>query len=172
PGAVDRVPAMPRLPRPPRPAPSVIETSVEIDAPVERVFRFHLDTRNAPLVSPPDSRIVKVDGTFPVTEGCEVRLVMRQKPLPRPIAWVLRVEAVIPNKALVDVAVRSPFPSWRHEHRFEALGRNRTRLTDRVTYTLPGGPLGPVVDRLLVRRMLRKAFAQRHANTKALLERR
>jgi ligand-binding SRPBCC domain-containing protein len=71
----------------------------------------------------------------------------------------------------VDVALRSPFSSWRHEHRFEALGRDRSRLTDRVTYTLPGGPVGWIADRVLVRRMLRKAFAQRHRNTKILMER-
>ena len=157
---------MPRRPRPP----SVIETSVEIDVPVEKVFRFHLDTRNAPLISPPDTRILSVDGAFPVTEGSIVKLKVRQHPLPRPMNWIIRIDAIVPNRALVDVALESPFPSWRHEHRFEPLGRDRTRMTDRVTYTLPGGPLGAMADRALVRKRLLKAFAQRHANTKTLLE--
>ena len=155
----------------PRPKPSVLETSVEIDVPVEKLFRFHLDTRNAPLIAPPDSRILSVEGTFPVTDGSEVRLRVRQSPLPRPMDWHIRIEAVVPNRSIVDVALSSPFASWRHEHRFEALGRNRTRLTDRVTYTLPGGPMGPIVDRLLIRRRLVKAFADRHRNTKILMER-
>lgn len=158
-------------PRLPRPSPSVLETSVEIDVPVEKLFRFHLDTRNAPLIAPPNSRITSVDGTFPVRDGSEVRLTVRQPPLPRPMDWHIRIEAVVPNQAIVDVALRSPFSSWRHEHRFEALGRDRSRLTDRVTYTLPGGPVGWIADRVLVRRMLRKAFAQRHRNTKILMER-
>lgn len=155
----------------PRPKPLVLETSVEIDVPVEKLFRFHLDTRNASLVAPPDSRILSVEGTFPVTDGSEVRLRVQQMPLPRPMDWHIRIEAVVPNQAIVDVALSSPFASWRHEHRFEALGRDRTRLTDRVTYTLPGGPMGPVADRLVIRRRLAKAFADRHRNTKILMER-
>jgi ligand-binding SRPBCC domain-containing protein len=158
-------------PRMPAPKPLVLETSVEIDVPVEKLFRFHLDTRNAPLISPPDSRILSVDGTFPVTDGSEVRLKVRQLPLPFPMDWHIRIEAVVANEAIVDVALKSPFPSWRHEHRFEALGRDRCRLTDRVTYTLPGGPMGPVLDKIIFRKKLMKSFADRHRNTKTLMER-
>ena len=150
----------------------MLELSVEIDVPVERLFRFHLDTRNAPLISPPETRILSVDGTFPATEGSEVRLTVRQWPIPRPQIWRIRIEAVVPNRALVDVALQSPFASWRHEHRFEPLGPDRTRMTDRVTYLLPGGPMGQIADRMLVRKRIEKAFAQRQRNTKTLMERR
>jgi ligand-binding SRPBCC domain-containing protein len=158
-------------PRLPVPKPSVIETSVEIDVPVEKLFRFHLDTRNAPLIAPPDTRILSVDGTFPVTDGSEVHLKVQQLPLPMPMDWHIRIEAVVRNQVIVDVALKSPFVAWRHEHRFEALGRNRSRLTDRVTYILPGGPMGPMVDKMIIRRKLKKAFADRHRNTKTLMER-
>jgi ligand-binding SRPBCC domain-containing protein len=157
---------------PRRRAPSVLERSIEIAVPVERLFRFHLDTRNAPLISPPDSAILSIDGTFPLRDGSEVTLRVRQRPFPRPMVWRIRIEAVVPGRAIVDVALRSPFAAWRHEHRFEPLGPDRTRMTDRVTYMLPGGPLGRIVDRLLVRRMLERAFAARQANTKTLMERR
>jgi len=163
-------PAVP--PRLPRPVPFVLECSIEIDAPVERVFRFHLDTRNAPLISPPQTRIVSIDGEFPVHEGSIVRMTVKSPPLPRPMEWVMRVDAVVPNRALIDVAIRCPFPTWRHEHRFEPLGRDRMRLTDRVTYTLPGGPLGRIANRVMVHKMLERSFRQRQANTKTLMERR
>jgi ligand-binding SRPBCC domain-containing protein len=158
-------------PRLPVPKPSVIQSSIEIDVPVEKLFRFHLDTRNAPLISPPDTRILSVDGTFPVKDGSEVRLKVQQMPIPIPTVWLIRIEAVVRNQVIIDVALKGPFPSWRHEHRFEALGPNRTRLTDRVTYTLPGGPMGPIVDKMIIRRKLTKAFADRHRNTKILMER-
>lgn len=154
-----------------KPKPTVIERSIEIDVPVERLYRFHLDTRNAPRVSPPGTEFDSIEGEFPVRDGSEVTVVMRQKPIPLPVTWRILIEAVVPNRAVIDVALESPFASWRHEHRFEPLGPDRTRMTDRVTYLLPFGPMGEIGNRMLVRRMLEKAFHQRQELTKRLMER-
>ena len=43
-------------------------------------------------------------------------------------------------------------------------------MTDHVTYRLPLGPLGEVVDRLVARRELERMFALRQARTKTLME--
>lgn len=158
----------PRLPFP-KPKPSLIERSIEIDCPVEKLFRFHCDTRNAPRVSPGVS-FDSIDGDFPLRDGGIVTIVMRQKPIPFPMTWTFRVEAVVLNRAVVDVAIKSPFTAWRHEHRFEPLGPDRCRLTDRIVYTPPFGPLGAVADKMVVNRMLRKTFTQRQILTKRLME--
>ena len=158
----------PKLPFP-KIKPTVIEQSIEIDCPVERVFRFHCDTRNAPRVSP-GVQFDSIDGTFPLRDGGIVTIVMRQKPIPFPMTWRFRVEAVVLNRAVVDVALQSPFAAWRHEHRFEPLGYDRCRLTDRITYLPPFGPLGAIGNKMIVNRMLRKTFAQRQILTKRLME--
>lgn len=150
--------------------PSVLERSVEIAAPVEEVFAFHLDTRNAARISPPSTRVLDVRGTFPVTAGAIVEMRMRERPSPVATTWRVRIEAVDPPARIVDVAERSPFAAWRHEHLFTPLGPDRCRMTDRVTYRLPAGPLGALADRLLVRRMLGRAFAERHRRTRQVLE--
>jgi len=151
------------------PKPSLIEQSIEIDCPVEKLFRFHCDTRNAPRVSP-GVEFESIDGTFPLTDGAIVTIVMRQKPIPKRLTWRFRVEAVVPNRAVVDVALESPFKEWRHEHRFEPLGPDRCRLTDRITYLPPFGPIGVIGDRMIVNRKLRKTFEQRQVFTKRLME--
>jgi uncharacterized protein len=79
---------------------------------------------------------------------------------------------VEPERRIVDVAERSPFALWRHEHLFRELGPARTLMTDRVTYRLPAGRLGLLMDRLVVRGQLERAFAERHRRTRDLLERR
>jgi putative PIG3 family NAD(P)H quinone oxidoreductase len=163
------VPPRPRLPTP---KPTVVERSVEIEAPVAQVFRFHADTRNMPRVAPAGTTVLSVDGEFPVREGGIVTMRIRQKPMPLPQEWRVRIEAVVPNRAVVDVALTSPFATWRHEHRFEELSPTRTRMTDRVTYVPPFGPLGAMLDRMMLRKLVTNGFAERQANTKTLLERR
>ena len=61
---------------------SAIECSFMIDAPIARVFAFHLDTRNAARISPPGQRVLSVEGTFPLRLDSEVRLRVRQLPCP------------------------------------------------------------------------------------------
>ena len=153
-------------------SPSILERSMEIVAPVEDVFAFHLDTRNAALISPAGTRILGVEGTFPVVSGALVTMRMRQRPMPFAMTWRVRIEDVTAPGRIVDVAERSPFAMWRHEHLFTALGPDRTRMTDRVTYRLPGGSLGRLADRIAVRRQLSSAFEERHRRTRDLLEER
>ena len=57
--------------------PAVLERSVEIAAPVEAVFAFHLDPRNAALIAPAGTRVVSVGGRRPLEAGGVVTLRMR-----------------------------------------------------------------------------------------------
>jgi ligand-binding SRPBCC domain-containing protein len=150
--------------------PSIYARSIEIAAPAERLYRFHLDTRNAPLISPDGATFVAIAGRFPVEEGARVTLRVRQRPLPLAQTWVVRIDRLVEDRLVVDVAERSPFAEWRHEHRFAALGGGHTLMSDVVTYRLPGGPLGRLADRLAVRRWLDRMFEIRHAKTKRLME--
>jgi ligand-binding SRPBCC domain-containing protein len=148
----------------------VIESSCEIDAPIAQVFAFHLDTRNAARIVPPGQRVLSVEGSFPLQAGGEVRLRVRQLPLPWAQTWLVRVARIEEPTLIVDEMLRGPFALWRHEHRFAELPDGRTRLTDHVTYALPGGPLGRVADALGGRRLLLASFRSREARTRELIE--
>lgn len=150
--------------------PSIFSRSIRIDAPVEKVFSFHLDTRNAPAISPDGATFLAIDGDFPVREGSVVELRVRQAPIPFAQTWRVRIGPIVENALVVDTAERSPFAEWRHEHRFEATPSGGTLMTDHIVYRLPFGPLGRVVDRLLARRQLARMFEERHAKTRALME--
>jgi ligand-binding SRPBCC domain-containing protein len=150
-------------------APSAIERSCIIDAPIADVFAFHLDTRNAARIAPPGQRVLSVEGTFPLRLGSEARLRVRQLPLPSQ-TWLVRVVQLEEPTLIVDEMLRGPFPAWRHEHRFAELPDGRTELTDHVDYRLPAGALGRVANALVVRRILLATFRSRQARTRALLE--
>jgi len=152
------------------PRTSTYSRSVDIDTPVDELYRFHLDTRNAPLISPDAAEFRGIDGTFPVEIGARVVLRVKQPPIPVTQTWKIRIAEIEVDQRVVDVAERSPFAYWRHEHRFAPLPGGGTRMTDHVTYALPLGPLGRLADRLVGRRRLEKMFAERQHKTKALFE--
>ena len=141
-----------------------------INAPIADVFAFHLDTRNAAKISPPDTVVLSVDGVFPLVQGAEVRLRVRQKPLPIAQSWLVRVERIEAPIAVVDVLVKGPFAAWRHEHLFRDLGDGCTEVTDLVTYRAPLGPLGAIAEKLALNRLIGKSFEYRQQKTKELLE--
>lgn len=141
-----------------------------IDVPVEEVFAFHRDTRNAARIAAPGQTILGVEGSFPLDEGDEVVLRVRIAPIPFPQRWRVRVVRLEHPTLMVDETLDGPFARFVHEHRFEDLGDGRTRLVDHVEYALPLGPLGRIVEKLVVGRQLRAAFAHRQEATKALLE--
>jgi len=144
--------------------------SVDIDAPIDALYRFHLDTRNAPLISPDAAQFRAIDGAFPVAIGSRVVLRVKQPPIPITQTWRIRIAELELERRVVDVAERSPFAYWRHEHRFAPLPDGGTRMTDHVTYALPLGPVGRLADHLIGRRQLEKLFAERQRKTKALFE--
>ena len=148
----------------------IYRRSVDIDAPADALFRFHLDTRNAPRISPDAAEFREIAGTFPVEAGSRVTLRVRQPPVPVTQTWRIRIAEIEQDRRVVDVAERSPFAYWRHEHRFAPLPGGGTRMTDEVTYALPLGPVGRLVDSVIGRRQLDRMFVERQAKTKALFE--
>jgi ligand-binding SRPBCC domain-containing protein len=144
--------------------------SVDIDAPADVLYRFHLDSRHAPLISPDGARIRSIDGIFPVVVGSRVVLRVKQPPIPITWTWRICIAQLEIDRRIVDVAERSPFAYWRHEHRFAPLPGGGTKMSDHVTYALPLGPIGRLADRLMARRQLENIFAERHRKTKALFE--
>lgn len=141
-----------------------------IDAPVEAVYEFHRDTRNAKTISHALQPVLDVEGEFPLDEGDEVVLKVLLLPLPVPQRWRVKVTRLERPTLVVDETLDGPFHSFVHQHRFEDLGGGRTRLTDHVEYALPLGPVGRLADALVVRRLMGPAFRHRQRRTKELLE--
>jgi ligand-binding SRPBCC domain-containing protein len=65
-------------------------------------------------------------------------------------------------RRFVDEQVRGPFSRFHHEHLFEPVGHS-TRMTDRVTFVAPLGPVGWVVERVFLARYLRQLIQIRNA---------
>lgn len=81
-----------------------------------------------------------------------------------------RIAAYEPPRRFTDEQVRGPFRALRHEHFFDDLGDGRTRMTDRMTVSAPGGLLGVLATRALLAPYLRRLLKQRSAHIKRLAE--
>jgi ligand-binding SRPBCC domain-containing protein len=142
--------------------PTFVKSSL-IDAPVSTVFAFHEREDALPLLSPafPPVRVISRSGG--IRAGARVVLTIG------PITWVAQHTTFEQDALFVDEQVRGPFALWVHRHEFADEG-GRCRLTDRLTFALPGGS---VINALLgwaVLIGLRQMFSHRHAVTRAQCE--
>jgi ligand-binding SRPBCC domain-containing protein len=62
--------------------------------------------------------------------------------------------------SFVDEQTDGPFRFFRHEHVFETLPAG-CRMTDRVTFAAPFGPLGRMAERLVLARYMRRLIDER-----------
>lgn len=69
-----------------------------------------------------------------------------------------------------DEMQRGPFASWHHCHEFHGMPGG-TRMIDEVRFTAPFGPLGWVVERLVLGPYLRNLLEGRNRELKMLAER-
>lgn len=79
----------------------------------------------------------------------------------------------IENGERLVMRVGTPLVSmrWVHEHSFEESGPGRSRLVDRIDYTIPFGAFGELVGGAFVRRSLSRLFRYRGAVTAGDLSR-
>jgi len=143
--------------------PTFVKSSL-INAPVSEVFAFHEREDALPLLSPafPPMRIVSRSGG--IRAGATVVLKIG------PITWIARHTAFEQDRLFVDEQVSGPFAIWVHRHEFADEG-GQCRLTDRLTFALPGGPVVNAFFGWAVAIGLRQMFSHRHAVTRAQCER-
>lgn len=75
--------------------------------------------------------------------------------------WATLIRRWDPPSRFVDVQLSGPYQLWHHTHSFRSLDGG-TRMQDVVRYRLPFGPLGRLVNALLVRRDVERIFDYRN----------
>jgi ligand-binding SRPBCC domain-containing protein len=144
--------------------PEFVKSSL-IHAPVATVFAFHEREDALQLLSPPFPPLKVISRTGGIRAGA--RVVIRIGPM----TWVAAHTAYVPNTLFVDELVSGPFARWVHRHEFSEED-GACRLTDRVSFALPGGALTNALSAWAVRLGLRQMFAYRHAVTQKHCEQR
>lgn len=126
--------------------------------PLEQCWDFFSDPRNLPKITPPALRfVVRSDLPERVHAGLMIRYTV--SPLWRiPMKWLTEITLVESPHYFVDEQRVGPYRIWHHEHFFRALNDEETEVRDLVHYVPPFGPLGALLNTLVIRRQLERIF--------------
>ncbi len=134
-----------------------------IDAPLEVVWNFHERPDILQLLTPPwqPMQVVRREGGLDVGAITEFRLFVGLLPL----TWLARHTEYDKYRLFTDEQISGPFESWVHRHQFASEG-GKTRLTDAITYSMPGGGTVEFISGWLIQTQLEAMFRYRHYVTK------
>jgi ligand-binding SRPBCC domain-containing protein len=134
-----------------------------INAPIEVVWQFHERPDILQLLTPPWQPLQAVRRQGGLEEGAimEFRLFLGILPL----TWLARHTKYEKYRLFVDEQISGPFESWIHRHEFTP-ENGKTRLTDAISFAMPGGDVTELISGWLVQLQLEAMFRYRHYVTK------
>jgi ligand-binding SRPBCC domain-containing protein len=148
---------------------TVLRATTVVHAPVGLVFDLARDVaEHTAALAHTGERLVPPGRTAGRLEVGEL-VCFRARHFGLPMALCSRVVLMERPHRFVDEQVRGAFRSLRHTHTFAATGGG-TLVTDVVEWTSPLGPLGSLVDAVVLRRHLLGVLTARNAHLKRRAE--
>jgi len=74
--------------------------------------------------------------------------------------WVTEITTIKEKEFFIDEQRVGPYSMWHHEHKIEET-EDGVLMTDLITYQVPLGFLGRIMNRLVIEKQLEKIFAYR-----------
>ena len=126
----------------------------------DEVFSFFSEAHNLERITPPFLKFhILTPGPIVMRAGTLIEYELTLHGLR--MRWKTLIEEFVEGEYFVDVQLKGPYKVWRHRHGFEDADGG-TRMTDRVDYELPFGPLGQLARWLFVRRQVEGIFDYRN----------
>lgn len=145
-----------------------LERTQLVPRPLAEAFAFFADPANLAEITPPWLGFRIVAAPCRLERGSRIRYRLRLKGLP--VGWLTEIADWRPPRSFTDVQLSGPYRLWEHTHRLRPTAGG-TEIHDHVRYRVPGGPVAPLVDRLVVRPLLEEIFDYRAARLAELLGR-
>lgn len=142
------------------------EKSTLIKCSAEELFDFHTNTTNLTKITPPNIKVKLLTPDFKAQEGEILKLKSIKNFVP--INWTVKISKHERPKKIVDIALKSPFKYWEHQHIF-IQHEKFTELKDVVIYEMPFGIIGEILEPFVYSDLL-NMFEYRHTQTKKILE--
>lgn len=130
-----------------------------LNKPREELFEFFGNAANLEKITP-DLLSFKVVTPPPIEMKPGTLIDYKLKVRGVPIRWRTLIETWEPCEKFTDEQLKGPYKRWHHTHTF-ADEDGGTRCNDIVEYAPPGGPLAPLINKLVVQNDVTKIFAYR-----------
>ena len=130
-----------------------------LNRPREELFAFFADAYNLEKITP-DLLGFKVITPAPIEMRPGTLIDYKLKVRGVPIRWRTLIEIWDPCEKFTDEQLKGPYKRWHHTHTFTE-ENGGTRCDDVVEYAPPGGPLAPLINKLVVQRDVEKIFLHR-----------
>lgn len=145
---------------------NTITKTTFINCSLNDLFSFHMNINNIKKITPRNIKIELLDYNKKKYE-CKI-LNIRTTKYFISTHWKIRVDTMEKPNILVDVAVQSPFQSWKHQHVFTQKG-SVCELKDVIEYEIGYGFLGKIIAPF-IKSEITSMFDYRHKETKDILE--
>jgi ligand-binding SRPBCC domain-containing protein len=130
-----------------------------LNQPREEIFAFFGDATNLEKITPDllNFRVV-TPGPIDMKPGTLIDYKLKVRGIP--IKWRTLIETWEPCDKFTDEQLKGPYKRWHHTHTFTE-ENGGTRCIDLVDYAPPGGPLAPLINKLVVQKDVEKIFTHR-----------
>lgn len=135
-----------------------LERTQTVRLSLEECWRFFSDPRNLEKITP-SSLGFHIKSELPAEVYAGLMIEYRVSPLfGIPMTWLTEIVQVDRPHHFADEQRVGPYRLWHHEHFFRALNEEETEVRDLVHYVPPFGPLGGILNALVIRRQLEAIF--------------
>lgn len=134
--------------------------TTSVPAPVEVVWDFIATPKNLNLITPQNlSFTILSEAPEKMYEGLLIRYRV-SIPLFGKWSWLTEIKHIRDRKSFVDEQRSGPYRLWYHYHEVKPYS-DGTNIIDEVTYQMPLGFLGDLVNTMIIKRQLDEIFNYR-----------
>ncbi len=138
------------------------ETRQLLSVSIDEAWAFFSAPGNLARITPP-SMAFELASEVPAQVYAGLIVTYRVRPFfGIPVKWVTEITHVDPGRLFVDEQRMGPYAFWHHQHHFRPAGGG-VEMRDIVHYALPFGPVGDLLNALLVRDRVRGIFEYRNS---------
>lgn len=121
--------------------------------------------QNLKVITPKNFKVTLLHEGFIPKEGATLKMKVVQFFFPT--LWEIQIDKLEAPNLMIDVAMKSPFKTWKHYHIYSRKSYGVCELKDRIEYSLPFylGFARPIVNFFI-----NNMFEYRHMITKKHLE--
>ena len=137
-----------------------IQTVQNLPISLEAAWDFFSNPKNLSKITPPDMNLIP---TSPLPEHTYPGLFITYKVKPLlgiPLLWVTEITHVREQQFFVDEQRMGPYRIWHHQHHFKAVPGG-VEMTDIVDYRVPFGPIGLLLNALMIGKKVQHIFDYR-----------